>query len=132
MPPVRRRDGVRALPGYADPVLRVEVCELRRDRGPGRFQEPGAGPRDQEEGGWRMIAHLVVFLSVFIPLTATIPVCYPALSFPFRNRKGGGLYCPGITCSHSASGIPVDPGRSGSVAPPRWSWSPFSGSCSSF
>src|SRR5512143_1057996 len=100
MPPLRRRDGVRALPGYADPVLRVEVCELRRDRGPGRLQEPGACPRDQEEGGGGMIVHLVVFLLVSIPLTAAIRVCYPAFSFPFRN--GGRLRCPGITCLHSA------------------------------
>src|SRR5512143_689385 len=119
MPPLRRRDGVRALPGHAHPVLRLEVRELWRDRGPGRFQEPGAGPREQEEGGWRMIAHLADFLSVFIPLTATIPLCYAAVSFPFRN--GGGFRCPAIICSHSASGMPVDPGRSGSGAPPRWS-----------
>src|SRR5512141_1421292 len=130
MPPLRRRDGIRALPGYADPLLRVEVRELRRDRGPGRLQEPGAGPWVQEEGRGRMIAHLIVFLLVSIPLTAAIPVCYPALSFPFRN--GGGLRCPGITCSHSAWGTPADPGRSGSVAPPRWSRFPCSGSFSSF
>src|SRR5665647_3565554 len=91
--PLRRRDGIRALPGYADPVLLMEVRELRRDRGPRRLEEPGTGPRDQEEGCGRMIAHLTDFLSVSIPLTAAVLVCYPALSFPFRN--GGGSGCPG-------------------------------------
>jgi hypothetical protein len=54
----------------------------------------------------------------------------PVVSFPFHN--GGGVGCPGILCSHSASGMPVDPGKSGSGAPPLWSPPPFSGSCSSF
>ena len=76
-----------------------------------------------------MMVHLIDFLSVFIPLTAVILVCYPP-SFAFSN--GGVVRCPGSIYSHFASGMPVDPGKSGSGAPPRWSPPPFSGSCLSF
>src|SRR3990172_1789478 len=65
IPPLQWGDGIRAVPGHAGPLFRLEMPQLRRNRRPGGGTEPGDGKEAQEEGGGVRSSSFQDFWSLF-------------------------------------------------------------------